>query len=176
VAGRNVLQRGLPNLRDATTWIAWVRLIAVPFVFLEVGIEHGNYPAGYERWAWGIASVFAIGAAALFAARATAGRVAVAGYVFDLAVLSAFVVVYSFEPASPVRELLFLPVVEAAIQWGRRGGVLAPLASTPALAVFEWKVSDRLGVPYDAGHIIAPVGLQLLVGLIVGALRERADA
>jgi glucose-6-phosphate-specific signal transduction histidine kinase len=89
-------------------------------------------------------------------------------------VVSAFVVIYSFEPGSPVRELLFLPVIEAALRWGRLGGVVSPLASAPALAVFEWKVSDRLGVPHDPGHVIFPVALQLLVGLIVGALSERA--
>jgi hypothetical protein len=155
-------------------WIAWIRLIAVPFVLLEVAIERGNYPAGYERWAWAAAGAFAVGAVLLFAARAADGAVGFAAYVFDVAIVTAFVVIYSFEPSSPVRELLFLPVIEAALRWGRLGGALAPLASVPALALFEWKASDRLGVPYDPGHVIGPVGLQLLVGLIVGALRARA--
>jgi hypothetical protein len=157
-------------------WIAWVRLVAVPFVFLEVAIERGNYPSGNERWAWGLAGLFAVGAVVLVVARRAQGAVRVAAYVFDVAVLSGFVVVYSFEPSSPARELLFLPVVEAAVYWGRLGGALAPLASAPALTLFEWKVSDRLDVPFDAGHVIAPVGLQLLVGLVVGALRERAPS
>jgi hypothetical protein len=150
-----------------------VRLLAVPFVFVEVAIERGNYPPGYERWAWALAFLLAVGAAILFALPAAGAAVGFAAYGFDVAIVSAFVVVYSFEPASPVRELLFFPVLEAALRWGRLGGALAPLASAPALALFEWKVADRLGVPYDAGHVIAPVGLQLLVGLIVGALRER---
>jgi hypothetical protein len=157
-------------------WIAWIRLIAVPIVLLEVAIERGNYPAGYERWAWATACVFAAGAFLLFAARAAGGAAGFAAYAFDVAIVSAFVVIYSFEPSSPVRELLFLPVVEGALRWGRLGGALAPVASVPALALFEWKASDRLGVPYDPGHVIAPVGLQLLVGLIVGALRARAPS
>jgi hypothetical protein len=173
VAGRGVLQRRLADLQAPAAWIAWVRLVAVPFVFMEVAIERGNYPAGYERWAWAVASILAVGASLLFVARAQDGRVGVAAYLFDLAVVSAYVVIYSFEPSSPVRELLFLPVIEAALLWGRPGGVLAPFASAPALAVFEWKVSDRLGVPYDVGHVVFPVGLQLLLGLIVGALAER---
>jgi hypothetical protein len=167
------LAQALPPLGETDRWIAWIRLVAVPFVFFEVAIERGNYPPGYERWAWGAASVFAVGAALLFSARARDGRVGAAAYLFDVAVVSAYVVIYSFEPSSPVRELLFLPVIEAALRWGRRGGVLSPAASAPALAVFEWKVSDRLGVPYDPGHVIFPVALQLLIGLIVGALRER---
>jgi hypothetical protein len=174
VAGRNLLERATAELRGTGNWIAWVRVAAAPFVFVEVLIERGNYPSGYERWAWAVASVFAIGAALLFSARTSDARVSVAAYLFDVAVVSAYVVIYSFEPGSPVRELLFLPVIEAALRWGRLGGVLSPLASAPALAVFEWKASDQLGVPYDPGHVIFPVALQLLVGLIVGALSERA--
>ena len=150
-----------------------MRLAAVPFVFLEVGSERGNYPPGYERWAWTLAALLAVGAGILFVVRAARGTIGVAAWVFDVAVVSAFAVVYSFEPSSPVRELLVLPVVEAALRWGRLGGALAPLASVPALALFEWKASDRLGVPYDPGHVVTPVGVQLLVGLIVGALRGR---
>ena len=166
----------LSELRAPLGWIAWLRLVAVPFVFVEVAVERGNYPPGYERWAWTLATVFAVGAAVLFVTRAARGAVGVAAWVFDVAVISAFVVVYSFEPSSPVRELLVLPVVEAALRWGRLGGALAPLASVPALALFEWKASDRLGVPYDPGHVLTPAGVQLLVGLIVGALRGRTAA
>jgi hypothetical protein len=173
VVGRDLFERVIGEWRTTASWIAWIRVAAVPFVFLEVAIERGNYPPGYERWAWTVASLFAVGAALLFSARASDARLSVAAYLFDVAVVSAYVVIYSFEPGSPVRELLFLPVIEAALRWGRLGGVLSPLASAPALAVFEWKVSDRLAVPYDPGHVIFPVALQLLVGLIVGALRER---
>jgi hypothetical protein len=168
------LERAQGELRSTASWVPWVRLVAVPFVFLEVAIERGNYPPGYERWAWAVAAVFAAGAVVLFAAHRRGTDVPHPAYVFDVAIVSAYVVIYSFEPGSPVRQLLFLPVVEAALRWGRLGGVVAPVASAPALAVFEWKVSDRLGVPYDPGHVIFPVGLQLLVGLIVGALAERA--
>jgi hypothetical protein len=174
VPGSGLIERSRAELQATSSWIAWVRLLAVPFVFFEVVVERGNYPAGYERWAWTVASVFAVGAVVLFLARARDGPVGVAAYVFDVAVISSYAVIYSFEPSSPVRQLLLLPVIEAALRWGRLGGVLSPLASAPALAVFEWKASDRLGVPYDPGHVIFPIGLQLLVGLMVGALRERA--
>lgn len=176
VAGGNLIERVTGELRTTASWIAWIRLAAVPFVLVEVAIERGNYPSGHERWAWLLAAVFAAGAVSLFWIHRRRLDAGAAAYAFDLAVVSAFVVLYSFEPGSPVRELLFLPVIEAALPWGRLGGVLSPLASAPALAVFEWKVSDRLNVPYDPGHVIFPVGLQLLVGLIVGALAERAGA
>jgi hypothetical protein len=174
VTGRHLFERLTAELGTTASWVAWVRLAAAPFVFVEVAIERGNYPSGYERWAWGAAAVFAVGAASLFMAQRRGVDTGVVAYAFDAALVSAYVVIYSFEPGSPVRQLLLLPVIEAALRWGRLGGVLSPLASAPALAVFEWKVSDRLGVPYDPGHVIFPVALQLLVGLIVGALRERA--
>jgi hypothetical protein len=174
VTGRHLFERVTGGLRTTALWVAWIRLAAVPFVFMEVAIERGNYPRGYERWAWAVAVVFAVGAVALFWAQRGGVDTGLVAYLFDAAVVSAYVVIYSFEPGSPVRQLLFLPVIEAALRWGRLGGLLSPLASAPALAVFEWKVSDRLGVPYDPGHVIFPVALQLLVGLIVGALHERA--
>jgi hypothetical protein len=163
-------------MRTTASWVAWIRLAAVPFVVMEVAIERGNYPPGYERWAWVVAALFAVGAVSLFFIHRRGLGLGVVAYAFDAAVVSAFVVIYSFEPGSPVHQLLFLPVIEAALRWGRLGGVLSPLASAPALAVFEWKVSDRLGVPYDPGHVIFPFALQLLIGLIVGALGERAGA
>jgi len=176
VADRHLIERVIGELRTTASWIAWSRLAAVPFVFAEVAIERGNYPPGYEGWAWVVAAVFAVGAVSLFWTHRRGLATGFLPYAFDAAVVSAFVVIYSFEPGSPVRQLLFLPVIEAALRWGRVGGVLSPLASAPALAVFEWKVSDRLGVPYDPGHVIFPVALQVLVGLIVGALHERAQS
>jgi hypothetical protein len=161
---------GLRQLTEPESWIAWIRLVAVPFVFFEVAIEHGNYPAGDERWAWALAVVFALGAGLFFVLR-PGGLAALA---FDVAIVSAFVVLYGFEPSSPVRQILFLPVIEAALRYGRLGGAVTPVASVPALTLFERRASDALDVPFDPGHVIFPVGLQLLVGLVVGTLAQRA--
>lgn len=142
---------------------------------MEVLIERGNYPPGYERWAWLVTGVFVAGAVLLFVlARADVGWAAPAGLAFDLVVISAYVAVYSFELGTPVRQILFLPVVEAGVLYGRLGGALLPFATAPALGFFEWKQSDEAVAPYDPGHVVFPVGLALLVGLIVGTLAERA--
>jgi hypothetical protein len=146
-------------------WIPWARLIAVPFAFAEVAIEAGNYPPGYERWAWTTAATFAFGAVALLFVRHP-----LLGVLFDAVVVSAFVCIYSFEPSSPVRELLFLPVIEAALCYGIRGGLALPFASAPSLVFFELKTSDELGVAFDPGHVLGPIGLQIFVGLVVGLL------
>ena len=164
-----------PRLRDEEDWIAWIRVAAAPFALLEVVIERGNYPPGHEAWAWSLGAAFSAGACALLLAhrRRVAGRLlAGLALLFDTAVVSGYVVLYGFEPSSPVRQLLVLVVAEAALRYGRRGAAWA-LASAPALAIFEWRASDRLDVPYDPGHVVFPIGLQLLVGLIIGALAER---
>lgn len=166
------MTRSLPELRHARDWIAPIRVVIAPFALLEVAIERGNYPAGHEPWAWAGALAFAAGSLVLFAAgrgRAGGGRTSLAGLAFDTAVVSAFVILYGFEPGSPVRQLLVLVVVEAALLYGKAGAAWA-VTSAPALAVFEWRVSDRLDVSYDPGHVVFPIGLQILVGLIVGTL------
>jgi hypothetical protein len=149
-------------------WIARVRLVAVPFAFLEVAIEHGNYPSGYERWAWMTTGVFAVAATGFYWV-----PVRVLALVVDTLVVSAYVCIYSFEPNSPVRELLFLPVVEAGLLFGARAGLLWPALSVPALWFFERQTSDRLGETYDVGHVLGPVGLQVLIGLVAGRLSAR---
>ena len=156
-------------VHNLVPWIGRARLAAVPFAVAEVLIERGNYPPGYERWAWTITAVLAAGAvAALFL------RNPFPGLVLDVLVVSAFVCVYSFEPSSPVRELFFLVAVEAGLLLGGRAAFIVPPLSVPALWFFEREASDRLGVPFDVGHVLGPVGLQLLVALAVGLLASRA--
>jgi hypothetical protein len=163
--------------RDVADWIPWIRLIAVPFAILEVLVERGNYPPDYDRWAWVVTGVFVAGAVALFfSGRSRLPWTAAAGLGFDLVLLSSYVAVYSFEAGTPVRQILFLAVVEAAILYGRLGGTVTSLATAPALAFFEWKQSDDLSAPFDPGHVLGPVGLALLIGLVVGKLSERTGS
>ena len=153
------------SVHNYRVWIARARLAAVPFAVAEVLIERGNYPPGYERWAWTTTAVLAVGTVAVFFLRNP-----FPGLVLDLLVVSAYVCIYSFEPSSPVRELLFLVVLEGALLLGARAAFILPPLSVPALWFFERQTSQELGVPFDVGHVLGPVGLQLLVGLVVGRL------
>ncbi len=168
-AGRRCWKR-LPGSR-----IAWARLAAAPFALVEVLIEHGNYPDGHELWAWALAGSFTLGALLLVVARHRRPAL-LAGLVLDLAVVSGFVVLYAFEPGSPVRQLFFLVVVEAALVLGRPGAVAVSLASVPALAVFESRAADRLDVAYDPGHVLGPLAVEVAVGLISATLARRAGS
>jgi hypothetical protein len=169
------LDRDLERREARAAWIAWARLVTVPFAVLEVLVERGNYPPGDEARAWAITLVFGAGALVLLAGRARHWAPAV-GLGLDLATVSAFVALYSFEAGTPVRQLLVLPVVEGALLYGIRGGVLLSLAGLPALAFFEWRQAERLDLyPFDVGHVLGPAGLGLAVGVVVGALVERLE-
>jgi uncharacterized integral membrane protein len=162
----------LADGRRADLAIAYVRLAIVPFAFAEVVVE--SYPAGDEPWAWAAAGTLALGAVVLLALsrRVSVPGLGLVALAFDVVVVSCWVVLYGYEPGSPVRQLLFLPIVEAALRYGLLGALVVPPMSIPALALFEWRQSERVEVGYDVGHALFPVGLQLVMGLVVGALVE----
>jgi hypothetical protein len=142
----------------------------VPIALAEVLIERGNYPPGDEKWAWATTVALAVGALVFFRLRVPA----IPALVFDLAVVSCYVLVYSFELGTPVRQLLLLPVLEGALRYGLRGGLVTSLLTLPALALFEWRQAVRLDLyPFDIGHVLGPFGIELLLGLVVGALVGR---
>jgi signal transduction histidine kinase len=170
----------LERRRQIERWIAWVRLFAVPFAVFEVGVISSGYPAGYERWAWIITAVLAVGAAAFwFLARAELGLSAqkILGFAalgLDAGVVSAYVVLYySYEPDSPVRQILFLPVAEAAVRYGIIGGAVLPFALAPFLAWGEALRADRYGREFSADAVTLPLGIEIMVGALVGWLAGR---
>ena len=105
-----------PRLRQAQQWIAYVRVAAIPFAALEVGVFTPRYPRGYEAWAWAVTAVLAVGAVVLLelARRAPGRTTALVALGFDTAIVVAYLVVYSFEADAQVKELLVFPVIEAA--------------------------------------------------------------
>jgi K+-sensing histidine kinase KdpD len=169
-----------PRLHQAEMRIAVVRLLAVLFAALEVGIAKGGYPPGHERWAWVVTISFAVGSVVLFwlsrtKMRATTRRrIGAATLVFDTAVVSAFVLVFAFESDTTIGSLLFLPVIEAAMRYGLIGGITMPFALAPVLAIFEWRRSEEFAAgPFTVDHVTFPLGVMALAGLIVGALVAR---
>jgi len=54
------------RLRETERWIAWVRLAAVPFAIVEVGLLSTDYPSGYERLAWLTTALLALGGALFY--------------------------------------------------------------------------------------------------------------
>ncbi|MFL6038406.1 MAG: ATP-binding protein [Gaiellaceae bacterium] len=167
----------LARLREVELWIARVRLGAVLFTLLEVGLLSEGYPPGYETWAWMVTAVFGVGAVALFvAARRSDPRVVGAvALVFDACVIAAYATVYAYEYGSPTRWALMFVVVEAALRYGLLGAVLVALALFPYLAFNEWwrvhHFHDGPGFTWD--RVTFPFGVFLITGAIVGWLVKR---
>jgi signal transduction histidine kinase len=157
-------------------WIARVRVLAVAFAAVEVGIFRQDYPPGYHAAAWTVTAVFALGAVALFLAaqRAYVSAVGLAAVVFDTAVFAAYATLFSYEYGSPTRWGLIFVVVEAALRYGVAGASVLAVSLFPFLVFVEWWRADRFGGPgYIWDRVVFPFGVFLITGLIVGWLVER---
>src|SRR6476646_2657209 len=167
----------LERQREVELWIARVRLVAVFFAVLEVGILSENYPPGYESYAWIATAVFAVGAVALYAAskRGDPRVVGLLAVLFDTAVIAAFATLYSFEYGSPTRWALMFAVTEAALRYGLLGALGLPLLLFPFLVFAEWwrvhHFADGPGFLWD--RVTFPFGVFLITGAIVGWLVKR---
>jgi signal transduction histidine kinase len=169
---------------QAERWLATVRLGAVLFAVVEVGVFTEFYPEGYQQWAWALTAVFAVGGAALFVASRDERVVLSRAFgwlslAFDTVVIGGFALLYSYEYGSPTRYALIFAVVEGALRFGLRGGALVPLVLAPYLTFLEWWRAEKFGPPgFIADRITFPVGILLLTGLINGwlvvRLREEA--
>src|SRR3954454_4620907 len=163
--------------RDVELWIARVRLAAVCFAVLEVGILSENYPPGYENYAWIATAVFAAGAVALYAAskRADPRIVGLVALLFDAAVIATFATIYSYEYGSPTRWALMFVVTEAALRYGLMGALALPLLLFPYLVFAEWwrvhHFDESPGFLWD--RVTFPFGVFLITGAIVGWLVKR---
>ena len=160
--------------------MAWVRLLAVPFAVLEVGLLKEDYPPGYERWAWAITALLAVGAGVLLwlayrvPSRRARRRIGFGALVLDTVVVYGYVLVYSFEPGTPIRQLVFIPLIEAALRYGIVGAFAMSAVSACLLTFTEWWREDRFPPQeFDLDRIVLTVGVQLILGLVVGSLVER---
>ncbi len=169
------------QLRRVEQWIARVRLIAVPFAIFQVAVSSG-YPRGYETAAWVTSGVLAVGAAGLFLLarldlpRPAALALSVVAQLFDTAVVSAYVVIYSFERGTLTPETLFLPLVEGCVRFAVISGFVVAAASVPVMLAFEKLRSHRFHLAFRWDFVTLQVGLEVLMALIVGWLVRRLGA
>ena len=172
----------LTRLRETERWIALVRLAAVPFAIVEVGLLSTDYPPGYEKWAWITTAALAVGAVTFFfLSRAPVfdrapRRIGFLALALDTAVVSAYAIIYQYEIGSPVRQLFYVLLVEAAVRYGIRGGLTMPLVLVPILALSEWWREAKFDNPPDGfqlDRVVFPWGLLTLTGMIVGWLVDR---
>jgi signal transduction histidine kinase len=170
---------GAGRQREIERWVARVRVVAIPFAIFQVAVAN-TYPPGYERAAWIVTALFALGTALIFLASRRDeppggwGRLSVAALTFDTAVISSFTLVYSYEPGTPIRQLLYLPLVEAALRYGIRGALVLTGATTPILIFFEHLRADRFAPhTFQIDYLTFQLGVEAIMALIVGWLVKR---
>ena len=162
--------------RGIDRWVAWVRMGAVAFAVLEVGVFSRGYPPGYQTAAWVATGVLAVGATSLWflSQRAYTPAFGVVAVAFDACIVAAFATIYSYEYGNPTRWALIFVVIEAALRFALVGAVLLPLLTLPYLAFVEWwRAREFAGPPFYWDRVTFPFGVFLLSGLIVGWLVER---
>jgi signal transduction histidine kinase len=163
------------ELNQLERWIAWIRLIAVPFAIIHIGVTTG-YPGGYELWAWSTTAVFGVGAVALFqwSRPALTGRAAVVRGVvalaFDFAVISSYSIASYWEFGTPARQLLFIPVLEGCLRFAIVGGVVVAVLTVPVAVIFEQLRSDRFDDPFHWDFVTFQLGFLIIGAVIVGWL------
>jgi signal transduction histidine kinase len=167
------------RVRRAERWAAVVRLLAVPFALMQILLER-HYPPGYLLWAWVTAGVLAAGGLVfLYLSRRPLRpmRYRLLGaveLVFDTAIVGSFVLAFTFEAATPVRQVLYLPVIEAALRYGVRASVLWALLTAPVLVGSELlRVHNDPNAAFRTGLITLQVGIEVITALIVGWLVQR---
>jgi signal transduction histidine kinase len=162
-------------------WMAWVRLGGAVFALVEVGLFSPDVPSGYRPAQWSLTAAFAAGTVVLFLLSRAAPRswlptVGVTALVFDTAVVAVYAILYSYEYGNQTRWALILPIVEAALRYGLRGGTVVPLALVPFLWFNEWWRAHEFGPPgFLAERVSFPAGIFLLTGLICGWLVHRLE-
>jgi len=166
----------------AERWIALVRVGAVAFAAVEIGLFTEDFPPGYERWAWAITigyAAFALLFLVLSRARRERAWTGLTALAVDTVVISAYATLFAYEYGSPTRWGLIFVVVEAALLYGLLGGIALPVVLLPFLVFAEqWRADSFDGPPFHADRVSFPFGILLLTGLIVGWLvsQLRAEA
>jgi signal transduction histidine kinase len=160
--------------RSLEWWIGIVRLLGIPFAILQVSLT-ANYPRGGEQTAWILTAILAAGALALFAAvrHADVPGFQLAATAFDFGIVSAFAVLFAFEPGTPTRQLLFLAIVLGAARFGMPGGFVVALAAIPVSAWFEIRRSSDFHERFHSDYVTFQAGAGLLMALLVGWLYDR---
>jgi len=159
-----------------------VRIALVPVALAKLLLDRAEIPAGYEPAAWWLLAIQALVAGALLAlAPLWRGRVrwlAVLNVIADFALVAALLFVYTWEPGQPLRTLAYLVVLEAALFFRLRGGVLVAALTIPLFAAVEiWRDSE-FGFPVEIDSIVLRALIVLALGGIVGRLvdMERRQA
>jgi signal transduction histidine kinase len=158
------------------------RLAVVGVALAKLLIDGSDFPSGYQAAAWWLLALEALVAAALLALalrwRARLRWLAMLNVASDFALVSAWLLVDTWEPGQPLRGTLYLVVLEAALFFRLRGGVVVAASAVPVFAAVElWRESE-FGDPAEIDSVVLRGLIALALGGIVGRLvdMERGQA
>ena len=156
--------------------LAFVRVALVPLGMAKLLVDRDEFPGNYEAAAWAaVGGHLLVGFAFLALVFLWHGRlryVVTLSVVADMAIVSAFMFAWAWEPTQPLRALHFLVVLEAALFFRLLGGVVAALATGPILLALELWRHEEFGTPVHYDALVLRVIVALALGAVVGQLVE----
>ena len=159
-----------------------VRLAIVPLALTKVVVDRSSIPEGYDVAAWWLLAAQTIVAAALLALalgwRGRRRKLAILNVASDFGVIAAWLLVDTWETGQPLRTVLYLVVLEAALFFRLRGGLLVAASTIPVFAAIEvWRESE-FGSSGEVDSVVLRGLIALALGGIVGRLvdMERGQA
>lgn len=163
--------------------LSYIRLALVPLAIAKVALDRDDFPTSrYELAAWLVVAAQALIALILLGLayrwnhrhRYLAGLDVIA----DGAVATALMFAFAWEPGQPLRSLVYLVVLEAALFFRLAGGLLAGVLTLPVFLGLELWREAEFGAPVRYDALILRVIVAIALGTIVGRLvdMERGQA
>ena len=163
--------------------LAVVRVALVPLALAKILFDRGDFPTeGYELAAWAVLAGQALVALALLGLaqwwRRRLRGLAVLNVAADLTLATALMFVFAWEPAQQLRALTFLVVLESALFFRLRGGLIVAAVTMPLLLLLELWREEEFGVDVQVDALVLRLIVALALGGIVGRLvdMERGQA
>ena len=159
-----------------------VRVAIVPLALVKLLMDRSGFPPGYEAAAWWLLAAQTVVAGGLLALallwRGRRRRLAMLNVGVDFVLVAALLLVYSWDSDQPLRTLPYLVVLEAALFFRLRGGLLVAALTLPLFAAVEVWRDLEFGYPVAIDSIVLRGLIALALGGIVGRLvdLERGQA
>ena len=162
--------------------LAFARVGLVLLAAAKVFVDRDSFPPGYEEAAWILVALAAAASLVLLVlAYRWHGRrrnLVAACVLTDAAIATGLMFVFAWEPGQPLRSLIFLVVVEAALFFRLRVGLIAGALTLPILLALEWWRETEFDIPARYDALVVRVLVALALGGVVGRLvdMERTQA
>ena len=123
--------------------LTWARVAAIPFGIVQIATFYLPYPAGTLLAAWSAIALLAVATPIIFVGIAkadtleSASRWAMVGLATDATTVMILITAHTFDPETAIWALLYVVLIEAAILFELRGGLIVLGALTVAYTMRE---------------------------------------